>query len=151
VVRGAVQFRQRVQAMRDAAEDERGYERDRMEEVKADVFRRRAEARRSRADAAAAERASHREQEEEAEEARRQAEMDEAQRTFQMALSGKLDARPKKKVSPEAQPLAPTDPCRRVAFLCKGVFSAAPETSRPCPALATPLRPLQFGPSFIIP
>ena len=92
------QFRQRVQAMRDSAEDERGYERDRMEEVKADVFRRRAEARRTKADAAAAERASHREEAEEAEAARREAEMDEAQRTFQMALSGKLDSKPKKKV-----------------------------------------------------
>lgn len=108
-VRGAVQFRQRVQAMRDAAEDQRGYERDRMEEVKADVFRRRAEARRARAEAAAAERASHREQEEEAEEARRQAEMEEAQRTFQMALSGKLDAKPKK-VQKKQRTLSPHQP-----------------------------------------
>ena len=99
------QFRQRVQAMRDSAEDERGYERDRMEEVKADVFRRRAEARRTKADAAAAERASHREEAEEAEAARREAEMDEAQRTFQMALSGKLDSKPKKKVRQNSHPV----------------------------------------------
>jgi hypothetical protein len=48
------EFRQRVRATRDAAEDDAGYERERLEEVKTAVFRRRQEERRGKAAAVGA-------------------------------------------------------------------------------------------------